>query len=176
MCFWFGEVLQIFLCKFVFLLRSSMTLGLRCVLVYIYLPKLRQEHGDYAFHSYGEMCKLVLFLVLKTRLLSSLPDNHEWEEYFDVHKISDFLIVPLDDFLGQWGFGKKLIAGKTSEMVKFRTRCRVCLFIVIVSHYCWRAPSLSPLYQKGCFAFVQIGCLKVTITPCLDCLPNCAEF
>ena len=83
------------------------------------------------------MCNLVFCLLLKTSLLSSLPDIQQWEEHMDADKNSDFPIAPLDNFLVHCDFGKELIAGKTSGMVKLRTGCRE--FINRLPPCCWRA-------------------------------------
>ena len=42
----------------------------------------------------------------------------------DVDKISSFSAVAPEAFLGQCDFGRSLLSVKTSEMTKFRTRCR----------------------------------------------------
>ena len=41
-----------------------------------------------------------------------------------VNKIAGFPAIAPEEFLGQCDFGRSLLSVKTSEMAKFRTRCR----------------------------------------------------
>ena len=91
---------------------------------HIHLPKLIQGRSDYAFHGYGELCNLVYCLLMKTRELSSLPGIHDWDSYMDVEKVTSFPVSPVDEFLSHCEYGKSLLAAKTSEMPKFRGRCK----------------------------------------------------
>ena len=91
---------------------------------HIHLPKLRQSRSHYAFHGYGELCKFIYCLLMKTRQLSSLPDSHDWEAYMNVEKVSSFRVAPVEDFLAHCEYGKSLLSSKSSEMPKFRGRCR----------------------------------------------------
>ena len=95
-----------------------------CVLVRNICPKLRQGQVDYAFRAYGEFCKVVYCLLLKTRSTSGLPEIHAWESYMDIVKVRDFAVVPCDSFLANHDLGKRLSAGQTKEYVAFRLHCR----------------------------------------------------
>ena len=61
---------------------------------------------------------------MKTLDLDSLPVIQDWEKHMHVKLIAEFPVAPFDDFLSNYEFGKKLIAGKTTEVQSFRVQCR----------------------------------------------------
>ena len=117
----------------------------------LHLSKLRQRRSEYAFHGYGELCNLVYCLLMETRELSSLPDIHDWDSYMDVEKVASFPVSAADEFLSHCEYGKSLLAAKTSEMPKFRGRCREFidrLAFLLVESACTRS-----LVSKGLCSF-----------------------
>ena len=114
---------------------------------HIHLPKLRQRRSDYAFHGNGELCNMVHCLLLKTRELSSLPDIHDWDSYMDVEKVASFPVAAADEFLSHCEYGKALSAAKTSDMPKFRGRCRE--FIDRLAFLLVESASTRSLVSKG---------------------------
>ena len=88
---------------------------------------------------------------MKTRDLSGLPGIHDWDEYMSVDKMSDFPAIASDEFLGQCAFGKSLLSVKTSEMAKFRTRCKE--FIDRLAVLIVESASAQSVVSKGLYSF-----------------------
>ena len=92
---------------------------------------------------------------MKTRDLSGLPGIHDWDEYMSVDKMSDFPAIASDEFLGQCAFGKSLLSVKTSEMAKFRTRCKE--FIDRLAVLIVESASAQSVVSKGLYSFFLSG-------------------
>ena len=90
-------------------------------------------------------------MLLKTRVPSSLPGIHDWEDYMDVKKVSVYPVAPIDTFLDNCDFGRELLAGKTSEAQEFRVHCRDFLdqLVTVVLN----SPSVSSTITKGLCSF-----------------------
>ena len=121
------------------------------VLVVINFGKMEKGRSDYAFHCYGEMCNFVYCLLLKTRVSTSLPGIHEWEEYMDVEKVKAFPSIPDDEFLENYELGRLLNEKKTSNFTTFRVRCREFLDCLVVTLL--KNPSATSAVSKGIYSF-----------------------
>ena len=69
----------------------------------------------------------------------------------DVDKIAGFPAMAPEDFLGQCDFGRSLLSVKTSEMTKFRTRCRE--FIDRLAVLIAESASSKSVASKGLYSF-----------------------
>ena len=69
----------------------------------------------------------------------------------DVDKIAGFSAIAPEDFLGQCDFGKSLLSVETSEMTKFRTRCRE--FIDRLAVLIVESASAKSVVSKGLYSF-----------------------
>ena len=97
---------------------------MRVVLAQIIFVKLQRRSSYYDFRSYGELCNFIHFSLMKTQELDSLSAIHEWEKYMDTKVSAEFPVAPIDEFLVNYEFGKKLLAVPTNEVQPFRSqRC-----------------------------------------------------
>ena len=115
------------LCKWTSFHRRTLRLMVStwvCCLDRCTFKKQLSGREDYGFHCYMEICQFIYCLLSRTRLLSGLPDLHDWEAYMDVSKVETFKKVDTADFLLNHSFGEELQRGKTGEMQEFRNRCR----------------------------------------------------
>ena len=69
----------------------------------------------------------------------------------DVQKLSRFPVAPIDGFLKNYEFGKMLAAGKTSEFVTFRQRCREFIDRVVV--LLLKTSAATSVVSKGLYSF-----------------------
>ena len=93
----------------------------------------------------------ILKTLLKTRVPSSLPGIHDWEDYMDVLKDSVYPAVAMVTFLDNCDFGRELLALKTTAGQEFRAHCRVFsdqLVTVVLNN-----PSVSSKVTKGLCRF-----------------------
>ena len=76
----------------------------------------------------------------------------------DVQKLSRFPVAPIDGFLKNYEFGKMLAAGKTSEFVTFRQRCREFIDRVVV--LLLKTSAATSVVSKGLYSFCPVMMLE----------------
>ena len=112
---------------------------------------MQQNRVDYVFDGHGEFCNFVYCLLMKTRVLSDLPDFHAWDACMDIMKYRDFVVVPSDVFLANYDLGKQLFGEKTKEITEYCLHCRQFidrLIIVLLESSCARS-----VIAKGIYSF-----------------------
>ena len=72
---------------------------------------------------YGELCRFVYALMMKVCTSGGLPTIHSWQEYMDKEKFAEFPRLPMDQFLADHAFGRRIAASKDSGTREFRRDC-----------------------------------------------------
>ena len=106
--------------------RGSFRVSIKCICCLDRCTFKKQLSGrkDYGFHCYVEVCQFVYCLLSRTRVVSDLPELHDWAAFMDSSKIAAFKKVDTADFLLNYEFGMELQRGTTGELREFRNRCR----------------------------------------------------